>query len=147
MKKGFNVSAPKMKNWKIKRKERLGIEECPYAYRWYINTPWFSIRIHHFLRSDDKRFFHDHPWDFTTLILKGQYYDVSKEKGRVLRKTFHIYHVKAEHKHYVEVSKKGCWTLVFTSRVKRKWGFWVYDTFKRPLKYFHKYGHPACSEQ
>jgi hypothetical protein len=146
--KGFNSEAPisKVKSWQIRWNEPLGVGHCPYAYRWVLFTPFFSFRVHHFLRSDDKRFYHDHAWDFWTLILKNHYVDVS-EKGRVLRDTFKIYKVEAEHAHYVEVPDSGCWTLVFCNRPRRKWGFWVEGAFKRPLKYFNKFGHPPCNEQ
>lgn len=145
---GFNAEAPKskIKKWQIRWSEPLGAEECPYAYRWVLLTPFFSLRIHHFLRSDDKRFFHDHAWDFWTFILKGYYFDVS-EKKRVLRNKWRLYKVKAEHAHYVDVPYGGCWTLVFCKKPRRKWGFWVEGNFKRPLKYFNKFGHPPCSEQ
>lgn len=148
MKKAFNPHPPKskVKSWQIRWNEALGPKECPYAYRWVLFTPFFSIRVHNFIRSDDKRYFHDHAWDFWTFILKGFYYDVSK-KGRVKREQFKIYKVKAEHAHYVDVPKEGCWTIVFSKKPKRKWGFWVDGKFKRPLKYFHKFGHPPCSEQ
>lgn len=146
--KGFNSKPPKSytKNWQFRINEPLGKSECPYARRWVLITPWFSLRIHNFFRSDDKRYFHDHAWDFWTFILKGHYYDVSPE-GRFHRKTFRLYKVPAEHKHYVEVPKGGCWTFVVCTNPRRKWGFWIGDKFRRPLKYFHKYGHPPCSEQ
>lgn len=145
---GFNRSEPrsKVKKWQIRWNEPLGREECPYAFRWAFFTPWFSLRIHHFLRSDDKRFFHDHAWDFWTFILKGTYLDVSPEKI-VLRNWLRLYKVPAEHKHYVQVPEGGCWTLVFSKKPKRKWGFWVEGKFRRPLKYFNKFGHPPCTEQ
>ena len=144
----FNPHPPKnkVKSFQIRWNEALGDKSCPYAFRWVLITPWFSIRIHHFIRSDDKRFFHDHAWSFITFILKGHYYDVSK-KGRVKRERFKAYKVPAEHAHYVEVPKGGCWTLVFNGKPKRKWGFWVDCKFRRPLKYFHKWGHPPCEEQ
>ena len=144
----FNSAPPKsfVKNFQLRWNEALGDKSCPYSFRWVLITPWFSVRIHHFIRSDDKRFFHDHAWNFWTFILKGFYHDVS-EKGRLLRKRFHLYKVPATHAHYVDVPIGGCWTLVFNGKPFRKWGFWVDGKFRRPLKYFHKFGHPPCSEQ
>jgi len=101
---------------------------------------------YHFIRSDDKRYMHDHGWSFLTLVLKGSYTDVSPD-GRDVMKAGSIRYRKATHAHYVDVPEGGCWTLVFSGRSKRKWGFWVDGKFKRPLKYFHKFGHPPCSEQ
>lgn len=144
----FNTQPPKskMKEWQVRWNEPIGPSECPYLYRWVLLTPYFSIRLHHFIRSDDKRYFHDHAWDFYTFILKGCYWDVSKDM-RTERKHLHLYKVKAEHAHYVDIPYGGCWTIVLSKKPKRKWGFWVDDKFKRPLKYFHKFGHPPCDEQ
>lgn len=144
----FNASPPKsfMKDFQIRWNEALGDKECPYAFRWVFMTPWFSIRIHKWIRSDDSRYMHDHSWDFTTFILKGYYYDVS-DKGRIKRDRFNFYNIPATHAHYVEIPISGCTTIVFSGKPKRKWGFWVDGKFKRPLKYFHKYGHPPCDEQ
>ena len=130
----------------IRWKEPLGKPECPYAYRWVFNFWLFSIRIHHFIRSDDKRFFHDHAWWFLTFVLKGGYDDVSTE-GRDTLTRFSFRFRKAEHQHYVEVGPEGCWTILLTGPSIRKWGYWVDGKLKRPLKYFYKYGHPPCDEQ
>ena len=148
--KSFNTNGNSVSNFQFRFHEALGPKECPYAYRWCLITPWFSIRIHNFIRSDDKRFLHDHAWDFITFILKGKYTDVGMINDKIVkqeRKWLHCYRIPAAHKHYVDVPKGGCWTLVFTGPMIRKWGFWVNGKFKRPLKYFYKYGHPPCSEQ
>jgi hypothetical protein len=115
--------------------------------RWVLIAFGYSIRVHHWIRSDDKRFFHDHPWNFLTIVLRGSYTDVSPS-GSQLCKSVRGYYRKAEHKHYVTVPKGGAWTFMFCGRPKRKWGFWIKATqFFRPLRYFSKYGHPPCSEQ
>lgn len=134
------------KSFQLRFKEPLGKQECPYAYRWVLNLGFISFRIHHFIRSDDKRYFHDHGWWFLTFVIKGCYTDVSPEGSDVL-KAGSIRFRKAEHKHYVKVSKKGAWTFLITGKNSRKWGFWVDNKFKRPLKYFYKFGHPPCDEQ
>ena len=130
----------------VRWNEPLGEKECPYAYRWVFNFHFFAIRVHHFLRSDDKRYMHDHGWSFITCVLKGSYTDVSLD-GKDLMKAGSVRYRKATHAHYVDVPDGGCWTVVLSGRSKRKWGFWVDGKFKRPLKYFHKFGHPPCSEQ
>jgi hypothetical protein len=50
--------------------------------------PWLSARIHVFCSSDDDRAFHDHPWPFISIILRGQYDEIqpSNRVGRRLRK-------------------------------------------------------------
>lgn len=137
--------------WKTKRvqlrwAEPLGEAHCPYAYRWVLILFGYSIRVHHFMRSDDKRFYHDHAWWFLTFVLKGTYTDVSAS-GRDLLKRFSFRYRPAHHAHYVDVPLGGCWTVLVTGKPARKWGFWVDGKLKRPLKYFDKYGHPPCSEQ
>lgn len=59
--------------------EMLGRDECPYLRRWVVEgKSGRSVRIHHFYRSDDARHFHDHPWWFVTLVVRGGYTDVSE---------------------------------------------------------------------
>ncbi len=53
----------------------VGGADNPYLLRWYL-TPrddGAGIYLHRFLRSDDDRALHDHPWDSTTWILQGGY--------------------------------------------------------------------------
>jgi hypothetical protein len=136
----------KVESFQLRWNEPLGKPECPYAYRWVLNFGLFALRVHHFVRSDDKRHFHDHGWWFLTFVLKGSYVDVSPD-GRDQLRAGSIRFRKATHKHYVEVPKGGVWTFLITGSNSRKWGFWIGDKFKRPLKYFDKYGHPPCDEQ
>lgn len=139
-------AAKQVKPIQVRWNEPLGVKECPYAYRWVLNLGFVSFRIHHFLRSDDKRHFHDHGWWFLTFVLKGSYVDVSPD-GRDALSFGSIRYRKATHMHYVEVPPTGVWTFLITGPAHRNWGFWVNGTFKRPLKYFHKFGHPPCDEQ
>ena len=80
------------------------------------------------------------------MVIKGSYTDVS-DGARDLMTAGSIRYRRATHKHYVEVPEGGCWTLLITGPAVRKWGFWVNGKFKRPLKYFSKFGHPPCDEQ
>jgi hypothetical protein len=136
----------KVEAFQLRWNEPLGKAECPYAYRWVLNLGLFALRVHHFVRSDDKRHFHDHGWWFLTFVLKGSYVDVSPD-GRDQLSRGSIRFRKATHKHYVEVPQGGVWTFLITGPSRRNWGFWVDGKFKRPLKYFHKFGHPPCDEQ
>ncbi len=153
----------KVKNFQIRWAEPIGRPECPYLYRWVFVFFGFSIRLHHWIRSDDKRFMHNHPWDFLTIVLKGGYTDVSNSGKKQYRsdlgkevpileldelKSGSISFRKASHCHYVDVPEGGAWTLLFCGRPKQKWGFWIKtNQFFRPLRYFSKYGHPPCGEQ
>ena len=136
----------KIKPFQFRWREALGKIECPYAHRTLLNLGLFSIRLHEWHRSDDKRFFHDHPWHFVTLVLRGSYTDVSAAgRDRLTVGSLRFRH--AGHAHYVEVPVGGCTTIIVTSRVVRNWGFWVKGKFVRPLRFFGKFGHPPCNDQ
>src|SRR4051812_27033666 len=136
----------KFRPFQIRWCEPLGRKECPYAYRWIFNFGLFAIRLHKWIRSDDKRYFHNHSWGFLTFVLKGGYTDVTKDKRDVLTR-FSLRYRPANHFHYVEVPQGGALTLLVTGPAFQNWGFLVNGRLKRPFKYFHKYGHPICSEQ
>lgn len=111
---------------------RVIIDECnpdfgPLMVRYYITPKIFGLRLvlHKFLRSDHDRAFHDHPWNFITFILKGNYYE-NQPNGKFLRKRFSILKRSKFHKHWVEIEKnKVCWTLVLFYGFRRDWGFWT----------------------
>lgn len=51
-------------------------EKVVYLRRFFLwRSKSGSVYLHHFFRSDDDPDPHDHPWDFTSLILKGGYRD------------------------------------------------------------------------
>jgi len=64
------------KYFQIRWKEPMGLKECPYLYRWTIILFGYTIRLHHWLRSDDNRYFHDHSCDLVSIVLKGHYWNV-----------------------------------------------------------------------
>lgn len=112
----------------------IGGEDDPYLRRWYcIRTPWFQVLLHQFLRSDDDRALHDHPWRSASLILRGQYVEVlpvnrnepSGATVRKLRRPLRVYRRSAEDAHRVElIDCRPVWTLFFTGPYERSWGFW-----------------------
>jgi hypothetical protein len=149
--KSYRKFAPIQIRWK----EALGKPECPYLYRWTFIFFGYSARIHHWLRSDDNRYFHDHSCDLISIILKGYYYnvvplddndpDVTKCR-KIKAKSWTPWRAKATAKHYLEIPKGGAWTLLLQGKPYHKWGFWVRNekTHKfvkwRPLRYFSKHG-------
>lgn len=156
----------KIRPFQIRWREPLGNKDCPYAFRWTINLKWFAIRVHQWIKTEDSRNMHDHPWDFYTLVVKGGYTDIS-EWPTVAAQQAAGYPIKivdvteirrdklsfgsirwrpAIHKHYVEVNPGGCWTVLLTGPVVRKWGYWVKGKLVRPLRYFGKFGHPPCED-
>jgi len=137
------------KNFQIRWKESLGYPECPYLYRWTFIFSGYSIRLHHWLRSDDNRFFHDHACDLISIIIKGYYYNVVpldpdnpdvKNCRKIKARAFRPWKAKATNKHYLEIPEGGAWTILLQGRPYHKWGFYVNNHKWRPLRYFHKFG-------
>lgn len=104
-------------------------------------TPWGSVYIHNILKSDEDKDPHDHPWDYTSVILSGSYkeilvrepnYDIPLPcqyyQGDVIERN-------AEDAHKLIINSP-VWTLVFVSKPKRVWGYqtsngWVdYKTYR-----------------
>lgn len=120
--------------------EPLGRSDKPYLRRWVLSLWLFSLRIHHWIGSDDQRCYHDHPWWFLTLILAGGYVDRSPTRRDILR-PWSVRLRPAAHQHTVRVRPKGCWSLLLTGPDWRPWGFWVNGKFVKRNKYFFRFGH------
>lgn len=111
-----------------------------YMRRWLVRTPWGTLRLHRILRADDDRDLHDHPFDFTSLILRGGYTEVrvagtdpdgdpehvarTFRRGDVVRR-------RAEDLHAIRTVFPGTLTLVVSGTHRRKWGYqttqgWTY---------------------
>lgn len=150
------------KQFQIRWAEKLGYQHCPYLIRWTFIFFGYSVRIHHWIKSDDNRFFHDHSADLLSIVLKGRYWnvkpinpdknpDVKNENPCYVEGIFNSWHnfihmkdsiwfSKAEDRHYLRIPKSGAWTLLLEGRPRHKWGFYVNGHKWRPLRYFHKYG-------
>lgn len=107
----------------------------------------FNVFLHHIVRSDNDRELHDHPWNFTSIILKGGYWEETffsfrndKPKDRIVNTDYpstkkkwigpsSINSKKATDFHRLEMGDKanGTWTLFFRGKKQRKWGFWTKD--------------------
>jgi hypothetical protein len=129
----------------IKWGEYLGRDDCPYLRRWVINFGPFAFRLHHWISSDDLRYYHDHPWWFFTLVIKGSYVDLSPKKADRLT-AGHMRFRPADHVHSVKVDPGGAWTLLLTGKNKWRWGFFPPEGFLGVRDYFRKYGHPPCED-
>jgi hypothetical protein len=125
--------------FQIRWKESLGDPNCPYLYRWMIIIFGYSIRLHHWIKSDDRRFFHDHSCNFISIVLKGRYKNVTPD-GIFNIHAPSIWQSNATKRHYLDIPKEGAWTLLLCGRPIQKWGFFVNNHKWRPLRYFSKYG-------
>ena len=177
----------RFKNFQIRWAERCGEVDSngnvpfPYLIRWTFLLFGFSMRIHHWIKSDDNRYFHDHSADLLSIVLYGRYYnvkpydpsknptdlvDIKVGKGDdgedIIRKGVNkkfcyvegifnswknflhmgksIWFSKAEDCHYLQIPKEGAWTLMFESRPRHKWGFYVNGHRWRTKRYFSKFG-------
>jgi hypothetical protein len=107
--------------------------EETYLRRWILfATPWFGVNLHHILRSDGTdRGYHDHPWSFFSIRLKGTYTEyVLRENDigfevpvRTRNRRFSFRRAEDAHRVDVDVEDVGCWTLIFKGPRRREWGF------------------------
>lgn len=133
------------RRFEIRWAEPVGLLGCPYLRRWVITAFGRSVRLHHWLASDDQRNLHDHPWDYAVLILKGGYCERTP-LGVTYKGAGSLTRYPAEHRHTVIVTRPGAWSLLVTGPVRRHWGFYVKgrERLMRPLRYFSRYGHHPC---
>lgn len=127
----------------------IGGRDDPYMLRWYITpysglyrdikpadrTPWQhlvrslpNLYLHLFLRSDDDRALHDHPWIFNcSWLLDGPYTEHTIAAGGVPSATVRL---PGEWKfrwgaapHRIELHAGPCVTLFLSGPTVREWGF------------------------
>lgn len=122
-----------------------------YLRRWYLipRNRFLCIYLHHFLRDDDDRALHDHPWAWASLLLRGRYIEHTIDAGGVHhkreRKTGSWKFSLPSRAHRIELlpswwtegdfdaacarhaadpeSRAPCWTLFITGPRVREWGF------------------------
>lgn len=130
----------------------IGGHESPYLLRWYL-TPWRRLRdiapdhrtrrqrfallftrylpnvyLHQFLRSDDDRALHDHPWLFNlSVLLAGEYTEHTIDRGGIHRRRIRsagaVKFRWGGAPHRIELHAGSAWTLFCTGPVVRNWGF------------------------
>lgn len=110
-----------------------------YLNRWWVipRNPFFNVYLHQFLRDDDDRALHDHPWVWCSLLLRGGYTEHTIAAGGVHRRRHRyapsVKFSRPSRAHRVELFKASvfpapgallqCWTLFITGPVVRQWGF------------------------
>lgn len=111
----------------------IGGHERPYLLRWWLipRNRILNIYLHKFLRSDDDRALHDHPWIWCSILLRGSYVEWSKPRpGEVLRAHIERFDAgsirihRARYAHRLVIDQGAtCWTLFITGPRVRDWGF------------------------
>jgi hypothetical protein len=123
-------------DWLIARAQRrtpdvvIGGRERPYLLRWWLipRNPIFNVYLHLFLRSDDDRALHDHPWMNVSIILRGRYLEHTIAAGgvqhaREMRAGGARVRLSGTFAHRIELHDGPCWTLFITGPRYREWGF------------------------
>jgi hypothetical protein len=102
----------------------IGGKERPYMLRWWVipRNRFFNIYLHHFLRSDDDRALHDHPWWNLSILLRGRYLEHTRDRIR-LRHAGCMVLRRATCAHRIELIDGPVWTLFLTGPKIRSWGF------------------------
>lgn len=140
----------------------IGGVQRPYLWRWYL-TPWRrwykdipddqqstwqwfvnhcpNAYLHCFLRDDDDRALHDHPWAWCSILLQGAYIEHTIDAGgihrRRLREAPSIKFSLPRRAHRVELlpanptsmladgsaPRLPAWTLFLMGPRLRNWGF------------------------
>lgn len=122
---------------KVKPTQIIGPADRPYMLRWILfrYRSWPRIYIHKFMRSDDDRALHDHPWWFISILLKGSYNEV-RDDGVVVRSAPSIAFRPLYFRHRIllnwaptSLGLEPVWTLFITGPHMRGWGFWCEDNF------------------
>lgn len=107
----------------------IGGAESPYLLRWWLlpRNRWFNVYLHRFLRSDDDRALHDHPWWWLSWLLWGEYTEHTIDAGGIHRRRIYTQgSIRARgprSAHRVELHDGPCWTLFVTGPRVRDWGF------------------------
>lgn len=104
--------------------EVVGPESDPYLLRWYLRPKSRdgNLYLHGILRSDDDRALHDHPWNFTSMLLLGRYIEVTPlgereyQAGQVLLRC-------DQEAHRLVLPDGPVVSLVVTGAKTREWGF------------------------
>jgi hypothetical protein len=122
----------------------VGDARDPYLLRWWIlpRNRLCNVYLHCFMRSDDDRALHDHPWYSLSLALRGEVLehsvgpDGAPSTRAIAAGAWRLR--TATYAHRLELAAGAhCWTLFLTGPVLRVWGFhcpkgWVrWDVFTK----------------
>jgi hypothetical protein len=108
----------------------IGSAFNPYLIRWWVipRNRFFNVYLHRFMRSDDDRALHDHPWTNLSILLRGTYTEHTIDAGGInVRTERHAGQWKlrlfGSFAHRIELTHGECWTLFITGPRYRHWGF------------------------
>lgn len=95
-----------------------------YMRRWHLRRKpgYHNLYLHRYDGSDDDRALHDHPWKSIGIVLWGRVYEVTERGEQRLLPLFPKYR-SAEYAHRLIIKSPYAYTLFFTFRKEREWGF------------------------
>ena len=110
-------------------------DDAIFLYRWWIvkrakaKRFRFNIYLHRFVRSDEDRALHDHPWWSISILLKGLIWEIYQDQQGNHSANYNIRRFiplfrPATHAHRIILESKDAWTLFITGPKIREWGFW-----------------------
>lgn len=101
----------------------IGGKDDPYLLRWWIvpKNRFLKLYVHCFLRSDDDRALHDHPWPWMSYLAVGSYIEHTK-KGSKKYQEGSIRIRSPWHAHRIELTNP-VWTIFLMGPNIRQWGF------------------------
>src|ERR1700741_276978 len=102
----------------------------PYLYRWWLiaRHKILNIYLHRFMRSDDDRALHDHPWANLSVVLDGAYLEHTIAAGGIHQRRAMFpgdWRLRPSGRiaHRIELYCGDCWSLFITGPTYREWGF------------------------
>ena len=122
----------------------VGGSDDPYLRRWFVipRNRFMNVYLHEFIRDDEDRACHDHPWPSLSLSLRGDMQEVYLGRVRAPGLDYGLFsrgYVRAEIErgvtpgtviyrgakfaHRMIVPKPGALTLFVTGPRVREWGF------------------------
>lgn len=93
-----------------------------------IQTPLFGIYLHRFDGPDPRPTLHDHPWNFTSIVLRGGYVErrldpITMEVNETHRVRW-TNRIKTHDAHAImRLLRVPTWTLMLVGRRVRTWGY------------------------
>lgn len=110
----------------------VNCDRQPYLQRWYLfRSTRIGLFVHRFIRSDEDRALHDHPWNFLVIPIWRGYIEHNQRGQRRVWPIIGMRYRTAEYQHRVElVNEKAAWSIFIRFPYRRTWGFWPREGFQ-----------------
>jgi len=120
-------------DWIIERVTRrppdflVGGPDTPYMRRWWVipRNRFFNIYLHQFMRDDEDRALHDHPWWSLSWCMRGAMLELTRDDTKqIVEGEWTWRSAKLAHRLVIpDCYRSNTWTLFITGPVIRGWGF------------------------